>query len=63
MRTVQPCFVKVSDSTVSLCTESADLLVIAIHMFCNLGFRMSKVYIMPPFTPTDTMLQMHADKG
>ena len=63
MRTVQPCFVKVSDSTVSLTTDGVDLIIIAIHMFCNLGFRKATVSIMPPFTPTDTMLEMHADKG
>jgi len=63
MRTVQPCFVKLNDSTVSLCTEGHDLIIIAIHLFCNLSFRKSTISIMPPFTPTDAMLEMHADKG
>lgn len=63
MRTVQPTFVKLSDSSVKLTTEGADLLVIAILFFTDLGFRRSTVYVMPPFTPNDEMLNLHYDKG
>merc|ERR1712083_533675 len=63
MRSVQPVFIKLSDSYVHLTTEGGDLVPLAILMMCDLGFRSAKVHIMPPFTPNDKMLEIHADKG
>ena len=40
-----------------------DLPALIMMMTSDLSFRKATLYIMPPFTPTDSMLLMHADKG
>ena len=43
--------------------EVMDLKVIAVFLCSQLSIRRCTLHIMPPFTPNDAMLDMHADKG
>ena len=64
MRTVQPCFVKVEHSGgLSPMFDIMDLKFQAILWLSNIGYYKSTLHIMPPFTPNDHMLEIHADKG
>ena len=40
-----------------------DLPVLCIMLMSELWHRQARLYIMPIFTPNDTMLAKHADKG
>lgn len=63
MRTVQPVFCKLNDSGVHVTFEVFDLKVIAVMLLCEFAVRKATLHIMPPFTPTEEMLDIHADKG
>ena len=62
MKTIQPCFIKVSDRMVSPVYDF-DFMVFFIIMASSLCMYTCTVHIMPEFTPTNKMLEMHADKG
>ena len=47
----------------SITFESVDLKVMAVFLCSQLSVRKCTLNIMPPFTPNDAMLNMHADKG
>ena len=63
MRTIQPCFVKISYSMVNPTFDIMTLKDLIVLMFANLGFAVSTLYIMPPFVPNQYMLDRHQDKG
>ena len=63
MRTIQPCFVKISYSMVNPTFDIMTLKDLIVLMFANLGFAISTLYIMPPFVPNQYMLDRHQDKG
>ena len=63
MRTVQPVFIKIDNSDVNLSFESMDLKVLVVLLYSEFAFRRCTLHMMPPFTPNETMLNMHADKG
>ena len=63
MRSVQPCYVKVSENMVHHtyeCLPFALFYVLQASTFC---FYTTTLYILPEFTPTQKMLELHADKG
>ena len=63
MRTIQPCFVKFKYGMVNPCYDVIDFWHLIILMTASFGFYSSHLYIMPPFTPNEYMLEKHADKG
>merc|ERR1712110_118553 len=63
MKTVQPCFVKFSDRMIAPCFDSMEFWVNFIMIASSLCMYNCTLYIMPEFTPTNKMLQMHEDKG
>ena len=63
MRTVQPCFIKFDYGMVNPCYDTIDFWHLIILMISSLGLYKSHLYIMPPFTPNEYMLEKHADKG
>ena len=63
MRTIQPTYVKVSGGAVDIQYSMLDLPVVIIMLMSELCCRTARLHIMPIFTPTDFMLDQHADKG
>ena len=63
MRTVQPCYLKVSDRMVSPDYAQMDFGVLYTFIAASLCMYTCTFYVMPEFTPTKKMLEMHADKG
>ena len=63
MRTMQPCFVTISDSAVRPCYDIMNLPELLILLFSRFSKTVSTLTIMPPFMPNEKMLELHADKG
>ena len=63
MRTIQPCFVKMTYNHIRPTHEGPDVGCLVILLLSNLGFTVSTLYIMPPFVPNQHMLDKHQDKG
>ena len=63
MRTVQPCFVNLTDSAVRPCYDTLNLPEQLILLCSRFSIVTSTLTIMPPFMPNDKMLELHGDKG
>ena len=63
MRTVTPCFTKISDRMIHPTWETILFWAQYILVASSLCFYNCTLHIMPEFTPTKKMLEMHADKG
>jgi len=64
MRTVQPCFVTLSDGqAVRPCYDIMNLPELLVMLCSRFSFTTSTLTIMPPFMPNEKMLELHADKG
>ena len=63
MLTVLPTFCSVTGGRVRLTYSILDANVLIIMLLSEITIRKVTINIMPPFTPTETMLDMHADKG
>lgn len=65
MRTVTPCFFTCSDTMISPAYELIEMIPLQVLLFSALSFRVSKLTIMPEFTPTPYMKETFAgkDKG
>ena len=63
MRTVQPCFLEISDRMVWPGWDVVGFYELFILYASSLCMYTCTSYIMPEFTPTQKMLEMHADKG
>ena len=63
MRTIQPCFVKLSWGVVNPAFDVVDLIDILVLCLSNLVPTLCTLYIMPPFVPNQYMLDKHNDKG
>ena len=63
MRTVQPCYITLNHGEVKPVFCSIDLRWLIVMMCASFQFNTSTVTIMPEFTPTEKMLELHADKG
>ena len=64
MRTVQPCFVTLSDGgAVRPCYDIMNLPELMVMLCSRFSCVTSTLTIMPPFMPNDRMLELHADKG
>ena len=63
MRTVVPCYIKIEGGMVTPSYETVELGPIIILMLSQISYTRSTLYILPEFTPTPDMLEMHADKG
>lgn len=63
MRTIIPCYLKVTFSHICPnwdCPPLPDLFVLLMSEMC---FATSTMYIMPPFVPNQFMLDTHDEKG
>lgn len=63
MRTTTPCFYSISSGMISPTYDIISLPELMVLLVCNLSFRISRINIMPEFTPNTFMLEKHADKG
>lgn len=63
MKTVQPCYVKISNRFMSPCYDAMDFWQNWILICSSLCMYKCTLYIMPEFTPNNLMLKKHADKG
>ena len=63
MRTVQPCYVKVSQNMVHHTWEVMPFAHFFTLWASTFAYYTATLYIMPEFTPTNKMLSLHADKG
>lgn len=63
MRTVRPCYAKISDRMVWPGFDVVEFWALFIFISSSLCMYSCKIFIMPEFTPNQKMLDMHADKG
>ena len=63
MRTVQPCYLKISDRMFWPGWDVIGFWPLFILLASSMCMYNSTIYIMPEFTPNETMLKKHADKG
>ena len=63
MMTVVPTYCTFSGGSVHLTHSVLDNSVTIIMLLSEITIRKVTINIMPPFTPNDLMLKMHADKG
>ena len=63
MRTVQPCYIKISERMVQPTWEVTHFAANITLIISSLCMYNCTIYIMPEFTPTKKMLNMHRDKG
>ena len=63
MLTVVPAYCSVTGGRVRLTYCILDPFVLIVLLLSEITVRKVTINIMPAFTPTDQMLEMHADKG
>ena len=63
MKTVQPCFIKIAERMVQPTWEVTHFAANLTLVISSLCLNHVTVYIMPEFTPTQKMLDMHKSKG
>ena len=63
MRTVTPCFFKSRRGMIWANYDSIDMLPLQILMLSSPSFNICRLTIMPEFTPSPKMLELHDDKG
>ena len=63
MKTVRPCYVKISDRMFWPGLDVMSFWQLIVLVTSSMCMYTCTLYIMPEFTPSEKMLEMHADKG